>query len=67
MKSLQLTKCNMCIILDPAHKKIDDVSAEDFRSLLDLNLISYFLTSKVARQINHLFRCIPSSFLILTV
>jgi len=32
----------------PAHKPIDEFSADDFRSLLDLNLVSYFLASKFA-------------------
>ncbi|TRY87799.1 hypothetical protein DNTS_015705 [Danionella cerebrum] len=32
----------------PPHKSIDETSAEEFRDLLDLNLISYFLTSKYA-------------------
>lgn len=32
----------------PPHKTIDDTTAEEFRSLLNLNLISYFLTSKYA-------------------
>ncbi|XP_041367239.1 17-beta-hydroxysteroid dehydrogenase 14-like [Gigantopelta aegis] len=32
----------------PPHAKIDDITADDFRELLNLNLISYFLTSKYA-------------------
>ena len=35
------------MISDPPHKPIDDFSADDFRSLLDLNVVSYFLASKV--------------------
>ena len=32
----------------PPHKPIDDFSIEDFRSLLDLNLVSYFAACKFA-------------------
>ncbi|PVD33429.1 hypothetical protein C0Q70_04685 [Pomacea canaliculata] len=32
----------------PPHKPIDDFSADDFRGLLNLNLVSYFLASKYA-------------------
>lgn len=32
----------------PPHKTIDDTTADEFRSLLNLNLISYFLASKYA-------------------
>ena len=32
---------------DPPPTKIDDISVEDFRSLLDFNLVSYFFTMKV--------------------
>ncbi|KAK7938733.1 hypothetical protein WMY93_002059 [Mugilogobius chulae] len=32
----------------PPHKATDDTSAQEFRDLLNLNLISYFLTSKLA-------------------
>ncbi|GAA6083011.1 17-beta-hydroxysteroid dehydrogenase 14, partial [Tachysurus ichikawai] len=32
----------------PPHKPTDDTSAEEFRDLLNLNLISYFLASKFA-------------------
>ncbi|KAK3553311.1 hypothetical protein QTP86_033729 [Hemibagrus guttatus] len=32
----------------PPHKPTDDTSAEEFKDLLNLNLISYFLTSKFA-------------------
>jgi NAD(P)-dependent dehydrogenase (short-subunit alcohol dehydrogenase family) len=32
----------------PPHKPIDDFSVEDFRSLLDLNLVSYFTACKLA-------------------
>ena len=32
----------------PPHKPIDDFSVEDFRSLLDLNLVSYFAACKCA-------------------
>ncbi|KAM7371561.1 hypothetical protein PAMP_008785 [Pampus punctatissimus] len=31
----------------PPHKSTDDTTAEEFRDLLNLNLISYFLASKV--------------------
>ncbi len=32
----------------PPHKPIDDFSVEDFRALLDLNLVSYFAACKLA-------------------
>uniref|UniRef100_A0A3P9KVL9 Hydroxysteroid (17-beta) dehydrogenase 14 n=1 Tax=Oryzias latipes TaxID=8090 RepID=A0A3P9KVL9_ORYLA len=32
----------------PPHKPIDDTTAEEFRDLLNLNLVSYFLASKFA-------------------
>jgi NAD(P)-dependent dehydrogenase (short-subunit alcohol dehydrogenase family) len=32
----------------PPHRRIDDFSIEDFRSLLDLNLVSYFAACKFA-------------------
>lgn len=32
----------------PPHKPIDDFSVEDFRALLDLNLVSYFAAAKLA-------------------
>uniref|UniRef100_A0A8C6WN35 Hydroxysteroid (17-beta) dehydrogenase 14 n=1 Tax=Neogobius melanostomus TaxID=47308 RepID=A0A8C6WN35_9GOBI len=32
----------------PPHKPTDDTSAQEFRDLLDLNLVSYFLASKLA-------------------
>lgn len=32
----------------PPHKPIDQFSAQDFRSLLDLNLVSYFLASQMS-------------------
>lgn len=32
---------------DPPHKPTDDTTAEEFRDLLNLNLVSYFLASKV--------------------
>ena len=32
----------------PPHKRIDDFSVEEFRSLLDLNLVSYFAACKLA-------------------
>nr|KAG5711615.1 hypothetical protein BaRGS_016797 [Batillaria attramentaria] len=31
----------------PPHLPIDDFTAEDFRQLLDVNVVSFFLTSKV--------------------
>lgn len=33
---------------DPPHKSIDETTAAEFRELLNLNLLSYFLTSKVS-------------------
>ncbi|CDQ99759.1 unnamed protein product [Oncorhynchus mykiss] len=33
---------------DPPHKPTDDTTADEFRDLLNLNLISYFLASKYA-------------------
>ncbi len=40
MDILQLT-------IDPAPKAIDEFSAQEFRQLLDLNVVGYFLTCKV--------------------
>lgn len=34
-------------LTDPPHNPTDDITAEEFRELLNLNLISYFLASKV--------------------
>uniref|UniRef100_A0A8D0H672 17-beta-hydroxysteroid dehydrogenase 14 n=1 Tax=Sphenodon punctatus TaxID=8508 RepID=A0A8D0H672_SPHPU len=33
---------------DPPEQQIDDVGVEDFRRLLDLNVLGYFLTAKFA-------------------
>lgn len=44
------SRCLMILLLllsDPPHAPTDDITAEEFRELLDLNLISYFLASKV--------------------
>jgi hypothetical protein len=38
------------IFVDPPASSIDGFSAEDFRQLLDLNLVAYFLTSKVTSE-----------------
>ena len=38
----------MGFVSDPPMGKIDDVSADEFRKLLDLNFISYFLMAKVS-------------------
>ncbi|KAJ3600927.1 hypothetical protein NHX12_031900 [Muraenolepis orangiensis] len=35
-------------VFDPPYKATDDTSAEEFKDLLNLNLISYFLASKGA-------------------
>lgn len=40
-------KCVSLLLSDPPHKATDDTSAQEFRDLLDLNLVSYFLASKV--------------------
>ena len=38
-----------CFVLsDPPKMPIDDFSAQDFRDLFDLNVLSYFLASKVS-------------------
>ena len=37
----------LAFVLDPPMGKIDEVSADDFRKLLDMNFISYFLMAKV--------------------
>lgn len=34
--------------IDPPEQKIDDVSAEDFRNLMDLNVVGGFLAAKVS-------------------
>jgi len=34
--------------VDPPHKPIDDFSADEFRQILDINLVSYFQFSKVS-------------------
>ena len=34
-------------ISDPPYQTIDDTSADDFRKLVDLNLIGYYLFAKV--------------------
>ena len=34
-------------ILDPPFQLIDDISGDEFRKLVDLNMISYFLMAKV--------------------
>ena len=34
-------------IIDPPHRPIDEVSVEDFKWLLNLNLVSYFAACKV--------------------
>ena len=34
-------------VTDPPYQTIDDTSAEDFRKLVDLNLIGYYLVAKV--------------------
>ncbi|XP_061080083.1 17-beta-hydroxysteroid dehydrogenase 14-like [Conger conger] len=39
----------------PPHKAIDETTAEEFRDLLNFNLISYFLATKLA--LPHLRRC----------
>ena len=35
------------LTLDPPTTSIDDTSLDDFKTLLDFNLVSYFLVSKV--------------------
>ena len=35
------------IVTDPPYQTIDDTSADDFRKLVDLNLIGYYLVAKV--------------------
>lgn len=37
----------ICWSADPPHKPTDDVTAQEFRDLLNLNVVSYFLASKV--------------------
>lgn len=37
-----------CPFLDPPKTAIDDITADDFRRLLDINLVSYFLFAKVS-------------------
>lgn len=48
-KLLSITKYNFCaVFLDPPKTAIDDITADDFRRLLDINLVSYFLFAKVS-------------------
>ena len=43
-----LKRQNSCDILsEHASYPIDEISADDFRKLLDINLVSYFLVAKV--------------------
>ena len=35
------------LVIDPTPHTIDDITADEFRRLLDVNLLSYFLMSKV--------------------
>lgn len=44
------TDFNLNDTSDPPHKPTDETTAEEFRDLLNLNLISYFLASKVTSQ-----------------
>lgn len=46
MKMCNNSVC-VCVVSDPPPKPIDDTTADEFRDLLNLNLISYFLASKV--------------------
>ena len=43
--------------IDPAYQEIDDVSAQDFRRLLDINVIGYFLAAKVSDFSHHHEHC----------
>ena len=44
----------LSIFLDPPEKSIDETSIQDFKNLLDLNLVNYFTLCKVSRYINQL-------------
>ena len=41
-------------VTDPPYQTIDDTSADDFRKLVDLNLIGYYLVAKVFMKSIHL-------------
>uniref|UniRef100_A0ABM5EI31 L-fucose dehydrogenase-like isoform X2 n=1 Tax=Pogona vitticeps TaxID=103695 RepID=A0ABM5EI31_9SAUR len=48
--TINLYGCLDCLVnnagVHPAYQEIDDVSAQDFRRLLDINVIGYFLAAK---------------------
>ena len=48
---------HLVLFADPPHTKIDDISSDDFRQLLDLNLVSYFLVAKVNDHIIYSIVC----------
>jgi hypothetical protein len=39
--------CICIVFIDPPLASIDDLKSDDFRSLLDLNVVGYFRVSKV--------------------
>lgn len=41
----------MLVHVDPPHQPIDDFSSEDLRNLFDLNVMGYFLMSKVCLSV----------------
>nr|XP_020648550.1 17-beta-hydroxysteroid dehydrogenase 14-like isoform X3 [Pogona vitticeps] len=50
--TINLYGCLDCLVnnagFHPAYQEIDDVSAQDFRCLLDINVVGYFLAAKYA-------------------
>ena len=42
-------------IPDPPYQTIDDTSGDDFKKLIDLNLVGYYLVAKVGGQNNYIY------------
>lgn len=38
----------LCLLTDPPERTIDDTSVQDFKDLLNLNLVNYFIFCKVS-------------------
>ena len=43
---------NFCFLTDPPEQFIDDITVEDFTSLINFNLVNYFTFSKVRLNLN---------------
>ena len=52
------------LVIDPTPHTIDDITADEFRRLLDANLLSYFLMSKVTvgNIIKFMYKCVQMSY-----